>query len=170
MFDPDKDSSEHESILEFEQRIKNFKHKFCTVCKRVSLNLETVLNSKGKQVCTTCFNAKKEELLPEDIYLPLWRDEDGNPQYELPDELKDLRPAECLLIQQVKALVPLFHIMRGQLGTRGNVCAFMQKISEVCTIFPRLPSDTNLIRVVRHYKKRDLVQNKCKLSLLEEKR
>ena len=42
--------------------------------------------------------------------LPVWYDEEGNPQYHVPEELKNLTFGEKLLIQKNAVLIPVVHI------------------------------------------------------------
>jgi hypothetical protein len=55
------------------------------------------------------------------------------------------------LIQQVSAYVPLLHLKDGQIESRGHVCSFVQDITSLCTVLPRLPSDVHFIKVVKKY-------------------
>ena len=83
--------------------------------------------------------------------LSIWYDKKGIVQYHLPEQLQCLREGEKLLIQQVAAYVPLLHLKDGQNGSRGHVCSFVQDISSVCTILPRLPDDIQFVKVVKKY-------------------
>src|SRR5687767_3398735 len=83
--------------------------------------------------------------------LPIWYNKDGIVQYHLPTQLECLQEGEKLLIQQVAAYVPLLHLKDGQIGSRGHVCSFVQDISPVCTILPRLPDDIQFVKVVKKY-------------------
>ena len=55
------------------------------------------------------------------------------------------------MIQLVSAYVPLLHLQDGQIGSRGHVCSFVQDISTVCTVLPRLPDDVQFVKVVKTY-------------------
>ena len=55
------------------------------------------------------------------------------------------------MIQQVFAYVPVLHLKDGQIGSRGHVCSFVQDITSLCTVLPRLPSDVHFIKVVKKY-------------------
>ena len=83
--------------------------------------------------------------------LPIWYDKEGIVQYYLPEQLQCLREGEKLLIQQVAAYVPLLHLKDGQIGAKGHVCSFVQDITSVCTILPRLPDDVQFVKVVKKY-------------------
>jgi hypothetical protein len=83
--------------------------------------------------------------------LPIWIDDDGTTRFDVPKELSELRIAEILLIQRVAPLVPLHHIRNGTLGIKGHVCSFVQDISEVATVLPRLPSNVKAVKMIRTY-------------------
>lgn len=126
------------------------RHQFCVVCKSVSINLSTkVIN--GKTVCSNCI---KKKLCERDFEtrLPIWKDHTGAIQYHLPEQLLGLSEAEKLLISPLLLYVPLHHMQRGQIGCKGHVCCFEQNIASVCDTLPRMPSDVNLVRVIKQYK------------------
>ena len=75
-------------------------------------------------------------------------------EFPITDELKCLMEGEKLLIQQVAAYVPLLHLQNGQIGSRGHVCSFVQDISSICTVLPRLPDDVHFVKVVKSTYKR----------------
>ena len=93
-------------------------------------------------------NTSKDKLEQD---LPIWYDKEGIVQYHLPTQLQCLREGEKLLIQQVAAYVPLLHLKNGQIGSRGHVWFFVQDISSVCTVLPRLPDDVQFVKVVKKY-------------------
>ena len=102
-------------------------------------------SQKNKNICTKCqaSQTKDNEM---NRYLPIWIDKTGEVHFELPEELKCLQEGEKLLIQQVSVYVPLLHLKDGQIGSRGHVCSFVQDISNICTVLPRLPEDVNMSR------------------------
>ena len=106
----------------------------------------------NKDLCTTCQASKpdKEEM---ERNLPIWYDKNNKVQYHLPKELKCLREGEKLLLQQVSPYVPLIHLKDGQIGSRGHVCSFVQNVTEVCDVLPRLPNDVQFVKVVKKYYK-----------------
>ena len=132
----------------FESKCQSLSHFFCKCCRMVGLNIKK--STKCSSLCTTCqaSHATKESMIKD---LPIWYDETGAVQFLLPEELKCLREGEKLLIQQVAAYVPLLHLKDGQIGSRGHVCSFVQDISSVCTVLPRLPDDVHFVKVVKQY-------------------
>ncbi len=49
------------------------------------------------------------------------------------------------------AYVPLLHLKDGQIGSRGHVCSFVQDITSICIVLPRLPDDIQFVKVVKKY-------------------
>ena len=91
--------------------------------------------------------------------LPTWTDENGNTQYNIPEELEGLSIAEIHLIQRVSPLVPLVHIKNGTLGIKGHVCSFLQDVNEVATRLPRLPTEVKAVKMIRSYNGSSEVNN-----------
>ena len=52
------------------------------------------------------------------------RETKDNPHYDLPDELRDLFPAERMVISQLSVYIPVVHFKKGQNGVRRHVCCF----------------------------------------------
>ena len=105
---------------------------------------------KSEVLCTSCQTSKgNQKYMNED--LPIWYNKKGIVQFLLPEELKCLHESKKLLIQQVAAYVPLLHLKDGQIGSKGHVCSFVQDISSVCTVLPRLPDDVKFVKVVKKY-------------------
>ena len=46
-------------------------------------------------------------------------------------------------------LVPVIHIKNGISGIRGHIVSFLQDISSITTILPRLPSEVSIVKVIR---------------------
>ena len=82
---------------------------------------------------------------------PTWIDDSQKVRRDLPPALQELREGEKLLIQQVSPYVPVQHMQKGSYGCKGHVCSFPQDITSICTILPRLPTDVNLVNVVKSF-------------------
>ena len=80
------------------------------------------------------------------------RETKDNPHYDLPDELRDLFPAERMVISQLSVYIPVVHFKKGQNGVRGHVCCFSQDFAYLCNELPRLPKDCNIVHIVKQYK------------------
>ncbi len=53
------------------------------------------------------------------------------------------------MIQRVSPLVPVIHIRNGILGSRGHIVSFFQDISSIAKVLPRLPSEVQVLKVIR---------------------
>ncbi len=138
-------------VQEFESKCQALSHFCCQCCQMTGITIKS--SHKNGALCTTCQgNKTRNENKIKD--LPIWFDKNGLVQYHLPKELQNLREGEKLLIQQVSAYVPLLHLKDGQIGSRGHVCSFVQDISSICTVLPRLPNDVHFIKVVKNTYKR----------------
>ncbi len=136
-----------EVICRFETEMKKMKHQFCKECMCVSLMLEM---SSIAHICKKCKQKPNGFNITNNL-LPIWRDNNDNIQYEVPEELKDLSDAEKMLIQRVSPFIPLHHVKNGTMGIKGHVCSFPQDISEICTKLPRLPQDVSIVKLVHTY-------------------
>ena len=137
-----------EAVQMFEDKCQSLSHFCCQRCQMTGISIKK--SSRNSLLCTLCqaSHSNKENKIKD---LPIWYDKDENVQYHLPQELKCLREDEKLLIQQVAAYVPLLHLRDGQVGSRGHVCSFVQDISSICTVLPRLPDDVQFVKVVKKY-------------------
>ena len=108
---------------------------------------------KNLLLCREC-QASHANIKEMEKELPIWYDKNRNVQYYLPEQLACLREGEKLLIQQVSAYVPLLHLKDGQIGSKGHVCSFVQDITSICTVLPRLPDDVQFVKVVKNTYKR----------------
>jgi hypothetical protein len=67
--------------------------------------------------------------------------------YHVPNELSCLREGEKLLIQMVSPYVPSVYIKNGSLGIKGHVCSFPQRVQDLYTTLPRLPSSATFVKI-----------------------
>jgi hypothetical protein len=135
-----------QQLFEFEETMFNIHPKHCSICHQRRLNMVVKFG-----VCSRC-KAEKfvNKFTHENRALPVWIDsETGQIHYELPEELKNLSIAEKLLIQKVSPLVPVIHIKNGVLACRGHCVSFFQDISSICDVFPKLPSEVTMVKVIR---------------------
>ena len=136
------------AVKEFESKCEALSNFCCQACQKTGISIKQ--SCYNNQICTMCYASytNKEQLEKE---LPIWYDKAGAVQYNLPPQLTCLQEGEKLLIQQVAAYVPLLHLKSGQIGSRGHVCSFVQDLSSVCKILPRLPNDVHFVKVVKKY-------------------
>ena len=121
--------------------------------------MATFSSPDGLDRCKQCFAKDYKRNM---FSHPTWIDKSNNIHYELPEVLQDLREGEKLLIQQVSPYVPVQHMQKGSYGCKGHVCSFPQDITTLCTVLPRIPTDVNLVNVVKSFL--DNEQNPQKLT------
>ena len=139
------------NIKQFEEQINQIHQIHCHICHAVSICLEIKILIDGRLVCSDCYSSKMYLKTQYEQNLPVWIDEENKIQYERPKELTCLTDGEKLLIQQVNSYIPLVHIINGQLGIKGHVVAFPQHVEEICTVLPRLPIETTIVKVTQTY-------------------
>ena len=142
----------------FESRCQALSHFCCQNCQMTGISIRP--SKRNGSICTMC-QASKAKMENVNENLPIWYDKKGKVQYHLPEQLKTLHEGEKLLIQQVAAYVPLLPLKDGQIGSRGHVCSFVQDISSICTVLPRLPNDVQFVKVVKKYQRKVCYQKKC---------
>lgn len=80
---------------------------------------------------------------------------DGKPivKYFIPDELKDLRLGEKLLIQRYSPYIPTQHIRNGAYGIKGHCVTFPQDITDICNVLPQRKE--KLLTFIRYMSNKD---------------
>ena len=144
------------STKQFEDLCKQMEHGECSICQKVSLRV----GKDGKcDYCRKCAWEKNMWRQHGKEVLPVWYQKGDvqkqNPQCHVPEELTCLREGEKFLIQIVSVVVPVHHMKFGQVGCKGHIVSFPQRVSDMATILPRLPKETNLVRVIKRYKTQD---------------
>ena len=140
------DHEKKQVIKDFEGLMRRTKHNHCICCHRIRIKQQ--LNSQG--VCKPCQKHGDKQYYLKNDGLPVWYfngDKEKQPQFHVPDELKNLTIAEKMLIQRVSPFVPLHHIKGGTMGLKGHVCAFEQDITGMTNVLPKPYSDIDIIRV-----------------------
>lgn len=138
-----------ESIIRFEEKCKSFSHNVCLCCRMVGLSLKV----NKSDFCSNCAKLKNKRHWLEENVLPVWYDTNNREHYELPEELKNLTMAECLLIQRLSPVVPLYHIKNGTFGLTGHCCSFVQDLNGFVNTLPRKESDVALLKVLQTVKR-----------------
>ena len=138
----------HELIKTFEKKLKNITHHHCTCCRWVSINLPMSCN---KNMCKTCKQLDPNYWLEQKL-LPVWYNNNNQPQYRVPKELSELTDAEKMLIQKASVFIPLHHIKHGTLGLKGHSCCFPQDVQQMCTVLPRLPTEVTVVKLIQKYR------------------
>ena len=136
-----------EETRRFESNLKNLSLSHCVCCWQVKIGI--TLDSRNH--CNECTKLPSNHYIDQRV-LPVWHDKLGNVHYELPKELIELTLGEKMLIQAAAPFVPLRHIWKDQVGVRGHVCSFPQSVDEIVSELPRLPSNVNVVRMIRSFK------------------
>jgi len=140
-----------------EVRMNQLAHKRCYKCQGVSLVKEyhAVRSSFGAYHCDECRRHTTDTFWKQgnDMLLPVWYDDYGKVQFQVPEELKNLRLGEQLLIQRLSCFVPIVHIKHGVMGLHGNCVCFRQDLIEICNVLPR--TRVNAIKIIRSYDSQD---------------
>ena len=102
-------------MIIFEARNLSIDKRRCTICRGTN-----IFNKLDEKKPTKCNNCKKLKRTKKDYerMLPIWKDKDGNEQYNLPPELQGLTVTEKMLIQTQSFLVPCIHIGKGKFGKK----------------------------------------------------
>ena len=104
------------------------------------------MNSKQGR-CYDCVKLKKMNYYIDNNALPIWIDEAGVIQYDVPDCLSSLTIGEKMLIQLASPFIPLKHMKNGVMGMTGHVCAFEQDINEFSGKLPNLPDEVTVLQI-----------------------
>ena len=121
---------ESESIfLEFEGQCKSLKHRFCVCCRRTGIRIAV-----GKDnICNDCKKFKDSKHYLHSNLLPIWFDDDGVPQYHVPDELSCLTLAEKMLIQLASPFIhSLTTYQEWHFWHDGSCLLFRPRFREFC--------------------------------------
>ena len=149
----------HRKTIEFEQLNLQLKYGHCDGCKKTKLCLKTTiitLNYNRISLCDGCVKIYKN-MGPNGIAsvqkaLPIWYDDNGQQMFHVPQELRCLREGEKLMIQLLSVYVPVHHLTKGQLGSKGHCAAFEQDVGSIAKILPKLPDQVKFIQVIRKYR------------------
>ncbi len=137
--------------MKFKAAMKDLVQSHCTHCKRVSVNLTM---GRGSSWCTDCKLHAEYDPVTQNL-VPYWTDNSGSKRFDVTGELSCLREGEKLLIQMNAVYIPFVHIKNGTLGLKGHVCSFPQDVQDVCTVLPRLPTETKFVKMIRRFKNSD---------------
>ena len=144
-----------QTTKEFDTLNDQLTYRRCTCCRQVKLELRVerqMFESDVHQLCTSCKYYSLNEIKQVQQSLPVWWDDDDQIQFQLSDELINLREGEKLMIQKYSAYIPIHHLYKGQVGAKGHCCAFKQNIMDVTLVLPRKPEDIKFVQVIKKYK------------------
>ena len=123
-----------DAIRQFELRQMSYKIVFCTICKEINID--------GKQsdgICKRC-NADKNSI-------KMFSAENKMDPGIVPNELQNLTMVEEQLICRISPCISIHMLKHGGVGSTGHCITFPQDVNEPSRIFPRLPSEINMIKV-----------------------
>ena len=143
-------AEKYKVFCEFESLCKKMKHSRCLNCRSVRINQKIASKGPKKGWCEKCreLNYSQSHFIVNN-FLPVWKDDNGNIRYDLPECLKNLSHAEKMLIQRISPFVPLTHLKHGVFGLKGHVAAFEQDIGEFMNRLPRRKDDVSVIKVLQ---------------------
>lgn len=142
------------NTLDFEFRNNNLTYLECASCMSQTMTPCAEVTGR-KQKCSQCSQHAKytRKYFLRHNMLPVWYDEEGNPQYHVPEELQNLTFGEKLLIQKNAVLIPVVHISNGRIGLKGHTVTFRKDVMHVCTTLPRMSVD--MVHVLREITESD---------------
>ena len=152
----------------FERKMHELKMVICESC--CCMFLKNTGDKKSSTRCSHCLNNKlTHDQMIKDEMLPIWTDSEGKIHYEVPNELRNLRFGEQLLIANKSSYVALKHVCNGIFGLEGHCACFPQEVDEVFTILPR--KKTDVIRVVKQFKaKYDEEEDKFSIFMIRKRK
>ena len=59
------------------------------------------------------------------------------------------------MLQRVSTFVPVVRLSKGQMGVKGHCCSFEQNVTHLYNELPWLPSDVELVTIIKKYKNDD---------------
>jgi hypothetical protein len=137
--------------LEHENYMISLTHKQCHKCKSVSIVKDHRVIDEYRNIfeCFECHGKKDTYFVNPsgNGLLPVWFVDHNVVHYEQPEELKDLRLGEMLLIQKLACYIPIVHIRNGVMGLQGHCVCFRQDLSNLASELPR--KNVTAIKVVR---------------------
>ena len=124
-----------DAIRAFELKQMNYSITCCSVCSERKIDMK--LSANG--VCRRCSSDK--------AMFKMYSKENNMDPGEQPDELKGLTIVEQQLICRISPTINVHMLKHGGIASNGHCVTFPQEINEPCKIFPRLPSEINIIKV-----------------------
>lgn len=122
-------------IRAFEIQQMSYQINCCDVCN------ERRIHSKmhSATTCQRCFRDKNS--------VKLFSFQNNMDPQIVPDELCDLSITEQQLICRISPSINVHMLKHGGIAANGHCVTFPQAIDEPCRIFPKLPSEINIIKV-----------------------
>ena len=113
---------------------------FCTVCQERRIDMKVNVSN----ICHRCTSDKQS--------INMFSNENNMNHGKVRQQLQNLTIVEQQLISRISPCINVHMFRHGGLASNGHCVTFPQDISEPATIFPRLPEETNIIKVRRQGK------------------
>ena len=124
-----------DSIRAFELQQLSYDFMTCTICNECHM-----IEKINKQ--TICQRCSKEK-----THVKLFSDSNSMDPGKVPEELNQLTVVEQQLISRISPCINVHLLKHGGIASSGHCVTFPQEINEPAQIFPRLPSEINIIKV-----------------------
>ena len=124
-----------DAIRSFELQQMSYIFECCTVCNERRVNTDKLKNG----VCKRCCKDKSQ--------IKMFSDGSNMDPGQVPAELSNLTVVEQQLICSLSPNINIHMLKHGGIGSSGHCITFPQEINEPCKIFPKLPTDINIIRI-----------------------
>ena len=116
-------------------------------------------------VCSNCKkDSRDKEYFLQNNLQPIWFDNNGAVQWQVPMQLHALSLQEELLIKKSAPYIPVIHMYNGTLGLKGHCVVFERESNGDIFKFPRMESDTVCFN--RQYVTKENVKEQRKMPLV----
>ena len=127
------------AIVKFEHAMRNVTTCVCKSCMEWKMLDSHVRNF----VCSNCKKDRRDrKYFLENNLQPIWFDNNGAVQWQVPMQLRGLSLQEELLIQKSAPYIPVIHMYNGTLGLKGHCVVFERESDGDIFKLPRMESDT----------------------------
>ena len=126
-----------EAIKEFEKEQMSYQFNTCRVCNECRLQFK--LSKDG--CCTRCLKDKSA--------IKMFSKENNMDPGDVPQELQGLTIVEQQLICRIAPAISLHLLKHGGIAANGHCVTFPQEVSEPGRIFPKLPKEIKVVKVVK---------------------
>lgn len=126
------------AIRTFELTQMSYGINYCKICHERDIEM----NMFNTEICKRCSLDTKNKV-------KMYSDENNMNPGKVPPELADLSMIEEQLICKISPCINVHMLKHGGIGSSGHCVTFPQAINEPSQIFPRLPSEINVIKVRR---------------------
>jgi hypothetical protein len=123
------------SVRAFELEQMSYTFKSCDICHEVKLNMRMA----SLNICHRCQKDKEA--------VKMFSTQNQMDPGIVPPELSDLTMVEQQLISRISPCINVHMLSHGGIAANGHCVTFPQAIEQPAKIFPKLPSEINIIKV-----------------------